>query len=175
MTQTQGSRQAVVNAIASYLGGAGITFLSSSNVFGYPPKVTSEGDFYLEGPGVQEGAMIFMRLATQRERRIELRGATGGGKMITYSLQMVIFFRSTKKKSQDAASDCDSFLDSLLIAIRASKTAGTNDGTVFQWGEGTEDGGEDVQLEVGFPVIVNGSVSQINARLDVLVLQQTTA
>jgi hypothetical protein len=118
--------------------------------------------------------MIFMRLEQQRERRIELRGATGGGKMITYQLALTILFRSSKKKTQDAGADNDAFLDSLLGAIRASKTAGTNDGTVFQWGEGSINGGEDVDLTVYYPRPINGGIIQVNSRLVVQVLQQTT-
>lgn len=173
MTQTQGSRVALTNAIATYLNGAGVESLA--NVYPYPAKFTPEGDFYAgEDPGTQSGAMIFMRIESQREKRIELRGATGGGKMIFYSLALTILFRSSKKKSQDAGLDNDSFLDALLDAIRASKTAGTDDGTVFQWGEGGENGGDDMQLDVFYPRPIDNQITQVNSKLIVQCLQQTT-
>ena len=175
MPQTQGSRTALTNAIATYLGGAGIPFLTSENVFPYPAKFTPEGDFYAgEDPGTQSGAMIFMRIENQRERRIELRGATGGGKMITYNLALTILFRSSKKKSQDAGKDNDDFLDALLDAIRASKTAGTDDGTVFSWGEGEMAGGDDMALDVYYPRPIDNQITQVNSKLVVTCLQQTT-
>lgn len=174
MTQTQGSRVALTNAIAAYLNGAGVSNLA--NVYPYPAKFTPEGEFYTgEDPGTQSGAMIFMRIESQREKRIELRGAVGGGKMISYSLALTILFRSSKKKSQDAGEDNDTFLDSLLEAIRASKTAGTSDGTVFSWGEGGDTGGDDMQLDVYYPRPIDNSITQVNSKLIIQCLQHTTA
>ena len=169
-----GPRVAVTNAIATYLNGAGVTSLS--NVFPYPAKFTPEGEFYEgEDPGTQDGALIFMRLGTQRSKRIELRGFTDpGGKMMTFTLTLTIIHRSSKQKTQDAGADNDAFLDSLIAAIEASKTAGPSDGTVFQWGEGGINGGEDLDLEVYYPRPIKAGVTQTNSRLVVQVLHQTT-
>lgn len=174
MSQTQASRVAVSQAIADYLNGAGVAYLS--NVYPYPAKFTPEGELYeSDDPGTQDGALIWMRLGTQKERREALQGAPAGGKFVYYALTMVIVFRSTKQLSQDAGYDNDVFLDSLLDAIRASKTAGTDDGTVWQWGEGTQLGGDDLNLEVFFPRPINNAVTQCNSRLDVTVVQWYSA
>ena len=172
MTQTLASRVAVTNAIATYLNGAGVQYLA--NVYPYPAKFTPEGEFYSgEDPGTSDGAMIFMRLGAQNEKRAALQGAPAGGKFVYYTLTMTILFRSSKQKTQDAGLDNDTFLDSLLDAIRADKNAGTNDGTVWQWGEGTQQGGEDLRLEVFYPHPLKqaAAVSQTNSRLEVTVLQ----
>ena len=167
------SRVAINNAIQTYLTNANIPDLA--NVYAYPAKFTPEGEFYDgEDPGTSSGAMIFMRLGTQHATRIELRGATQGGKFINYQLILTILFRSSKPKSQDAGQDFDAFLDNLLAAIAASKTAGTNDGTIFSWGEGARFGGDDLELEVYYPRPISASITQCNARLTVQVLAQTT-
>ena len=167
-----GPRVAVTNAIAAYLNGYGVTSLS--NVYPYPAKFTPEGEFYDgEDPGTQDGALIFMRLGRQESTRIELRGAPPGGKMMKFELTLTIIHRSSKQKSQDAGADNDAFLDSLIDAIEASKTAGTSDGTVFSWGEGGLNGGTDLQLETYYPRPIKAGVTQTNSRLLVTVLHQT--
>ncbi len=167
------SRVAITAAIANYLNGAGVTYLA--NCYSYPAKFTPEGEFFEgEDPGTDSGAMIFLRLGRESSERIELRGAPAGGKMRTYSLTMNILFRSTKPLSQDAGLDNDTFLDSLITAIEASKTAGTSDGTVFSWGEGGISGGRDLELETFYPHSINKQVTQVNSTLVVQVLHQTT-
>lgn len=168
------SRVAITNAIQTYLTNQDIPDLA--NVYAYPQKFTPEGEFYEgEDPGTSQGAMIFMRLGTQHASRIELRGATGGGKFVNYQLTLTIIYRSSKPKTQDAGADFDTFLDNLLAAIAASKTAGTNDGTVFSWGEGSDFGGEDFALEVFYPRPINNQITQCNARLTLQILAQTTS
>ncbi len=170
------SRVAVTAAIQTYLQNAGITYLS--NVYSYPAKFTPEGEFFSgEDPGIESGAMIFMRLGQQHEVRMSLQGLPPGGKMVYYKLELTCLFRSTKPKSQDAGLDNDTFLDSLLTAIRASKTAGTTDGTVWQIGEGSQRGGPDLELEVFFPrpLASSNGVTQTNSKLVVDVLQYASA
>jgi len=173
---TVASRGAVVAAIQTYLQNYGVTYLS--NVYAYPAKFTPEGEFFSgEDPGVDSGAMIFLRLARQHEDRIVLEGLPPGGKMVYYTCEMTILFRSMKPKSQDAGADNDTFLDSLLGAIRASKVCGTTDGTIWQWGEGSTRGGPDLDLETYFPRPLAGSngVTQTSSRLNVSVLQYATS
>lgn len=166
------SRVAVTAAIAKYLNTAGILYLA--NVYPYPAKFTPEGEFYEgEDPGIDSGSMIFMRLESQHEKRIALRGALAGGKMVTYQLALTSLFRSSKPKTQDAGADNDAFLDSLIAAIRASKTAGTTDGTVFSWGEGGINGGDDLQTEVFYPRPIKAGISQTNSRMTIQVLEET--
>jgi hypothetical protein len=170
------SRVSVTAAIQTYLQNAGITYLS--NVYAYPAKFTPEGDFFDgEDPGTQSGALIFMRLANQHDVRMSLQGLPAGGKMTYYDLELTIIFRSMKPLSQDAGLDNDTFLDSLLEAIRASKTAGTTDGTVWQWGEGSTRGGSDLELEVFYPrpLASSNGVTQTNSRLKIAVLQYASA
>ena len=166
------SRVAVTNAIQTYLAGAGVTYLA--DIYPYPAKFTPEGEFFSgEDPGTDSGAMIFMRLSTQHDVRMSLQGLPPGGKMVYYKLELTNLFRSTKPESQDAGADNDTFLDSLLTTIRASKTAGTTDGTVWQWGEGSTRGGNDLNLEVFYPrpLGARNAVTQTNSHLTISVLQ----
>ena len=174
---TTASRGAVVAAIQTYLQNAGITSLS--NVYAYPAKFTPEGEFFSgEDPGVQEGALIFLRLGRQHEDRVVLEGLPPGGKMVYYTCEMTILFRSMKPKSQDAGLDNDAFLDSLLGAIRADKLCGTSGtGVIWQWGEGSTRGGSDLDLETYFPrpLASSNGVTQTSSRLIVSVLQYATS
>ena len=152
--------------------GQNVTALS--NVYPYPAKFTPEGEFFSgEDPGTQEGAVIFLRVASQNERRMSLQGAPAGGKMVMYSLDMTIIFRSMLPRTQDVGAANDAFLDSLLFAIRASKTAGTSDGTIWQWGEGSQVGGQDIELEVFYPrpLAASQGVTQVNSNLKIQVHQ----
>jgi len=169
------SRVAVTSAIQNYLQNSGITYLS--NVYAYPAKFTPEGDFFDgEDPGTQSGALIYMRLANQHDVRVSLQGLPSGGKMTYYTLELTCIFRSQKPKSEDAGLDNDTFLDSLLEAIRASKTAGTT-GVIWQWGEGSTRGGQDLDLEVFYPRPLAGAnaVTQTNSLLKISVLQYASA
>ena len=173
------SRQTVRAAIQSYLttniGLPTALITNLSTVFSYPPKLTPEGDFFAgQDPGHQAGAVIYLWIESQSEKRIELRGATGGGKMVTYRFALDCYFRSYSKKAEDAALANEQFIDSLVAAIRASKTAGTTDGTVFQWGEGSTLGGQDVDVETFYPKMLGGTFSgtQTYSSVKVTALEQ---
>ena len=72
------SRETVRTQFVNYLNAAGITHLGSVKTF--PAKFTPEGEFYAnEDPGHQSGAIVYPYIESQREKSIELTGATGGG------------------------------------------------------------------------------------------------
>lgn len=170
------SRSSVRAAVVNYLQNAGLPGVGSGNVKPFPAKITPEGDFYQnEDPGHMQGVIIFTHIERQHEKRIELRGATGGGKEVTYEFAFTIFFRSSQPKSEDAGKDNETFLDAFISAVRASKTAGTSDGTVWQWGEGQMNGGTDVQIESDYPRSLNGksAVTQVVSVARVIVIEQT--
>jgi len=169
------SRETVRTQFVNYLNAAGITHLGSVKTF--PAKFTPEGEFYAnEDPGHQSGAIVYPYIESQREKRIELTGATGGGKEITYEVVFTCIFRSTKRKTEDAGADAEAFIDSFTNAIRASKNCGGN-GPIVQWGEGSTSGGDDIDVVVYYPKQINGSaqVTQVVSTVRVSVIEITAS
>ena len=168
------SRTTVRNQFVNYLNSAGITYLSEVKTF--PAKFTPEGDFYDgQDPGHQQGCIVFPYIEGQREKRIELTGPTGGGKEIHYEVVFTCFFRSTKRQSEDAGIDSETFLDSFTNAIRKSKNCGGS-GPIFQWGEGSTIGGDDIEVVSYYPRQINGSaaITQVISTVRVMVVEITT-
>ena len=106
------SRTAVRAQVATYLSGAGVTFLNTVKPF--PAKFTSEMEFFQgEDPGHSSGAIVYLYIASQKESRIALGGANNGRKAMEYEFVLDCFMRSMHRKSEDAGADNDTFLDSL--------------------------------------------------------------
>jgi len=169
------SRETVRTQFVNYLNNAGITYLASVKTF--PAKFTPEGEFYdNEDPGHATGCIVYPYIEAQREKRIELTGATGGGKKIAYTVVFTCIFRSSKRKTEDAGADSEAFLDSFTNAIRASKNCGGS-GPIFQWGEGTTLGGEDIDVVSYYPRQINGSasVTQVVSTVRVTVIEITNS
>jgi len=165
------SRTAVRNQIATYLEGANVTFLNSVKKF--PAKFTSEMEFFQgEDPGHSSGCIVYLYIATQKETRIAVGGAHNGRKAVEYEFVLDCFMRSTHRKSEDAGVDNDSFLDSLVTAIRADRNAG-NASLIFQWGEGNFPGGVDLDITSYYPRTINGSATtmQVYSQVRVTVIE----
>jgi hypothetical protein len=169
------SRSTVRSQFISYLEGADIPFLSK--VMTFPAKFTPEGEFYQgEDPGHQQGCIVFPYIENQSEKRIELTGPTGGGKEITYEVVFTCIFRSNKRKTEDAGTDAETFLDGFTNAIRASKNCGGN-GPIFQWGEGGTSGGSDIEVTSYYPRQINGAASatQVVSTVRVRIIEITNS
>ena len=169
------SRQTVRSAIAAYLNGANVTNLSTVKPF--PAKFTPEMEFYAgEDPGHSSGAICYIYFAGQRENREALGGAHSGQKAVTYEVVLDCFLRSSHRKAEDAGLDNEAFLDSLVSAIRADRTAGTSGSAnpIFQWGEGGwPNGGPDIEIVSYYPRMLAGnqSVMQIYSSVRVTVVE----
>ena len=169
------SRETVRTQFVDYLNGAGVTYLSGVKTF--PAKFTPEGDFYdNEDPGHAQGCIVYPYIETQREKRIELTGPTGGGKEISYTVVFTCIFRSNKRTTEDSGADSEAFLDSFINAIRASKNCGGS-GPIFQWGEGSTTGGDDIEVVSYYPRQINGSasVTQVVSTVRVTVIEITAS
>lgn len=170
------SRATVRSAIVNYLNGASITNLSTVKPF--PAKFTPEMEFFAgEDPGHSSGVICYIYFAGQRETRMELNGPTSGQKAIEYEVVLDCFLRSTHQKSEDAGSDNEAFLDSLVAAIRANRTANSN-GVIFQWGEGGfPSGGNDIEVVSYYPRLLTGtgSVTQIYSSIRLAVVELVIA
>lgn len=168
------SRATVRAAVADYLQGAGISLLGS--VFQHPMKVTPEGEFVLnETPGTATGAVIYVHLEDQFERRLGAGAPLGSGaaglKLRQYKVNLICVLRSDKPDAQDVGDDNDTFLDSLVAAIETSRTAGSPS-TVFQWGEGDTFGAPDIDIHAGMARVLRLQMSQVYSTVEVMVLEQ---
>ena len=173
------SRTTVRSAIQTYLQGksqSGNGAISSlSTVYGFPPKLTKEGDFFADDdPGTQSGAVIYLYIEHEVRKGIELRGAPAGGKLVDYTFILNCYFRSMKQKAEDAGADNETFLDSLVTAIELDKTAGAP-GVIFHWGEGSGTWrGPDIEITSYYPRPLSSSagVMQVYSEVRVHVVEQ---
>lgn len=163
-------RAAVRQAVADYLSTAGVTGLGK--VYAHPPKFTSEGEFVANNdPGHTSGAVVFIHLRRQSERRIAVGGATSGIKMRVYSVGLICVFRSKTADTQTVGAENDAFLDSLVDAILANRNAGAP-AAIFQWGEGDDFGEPDVHVDAEMPRPLRQQVSQVFSVVEVTALEQ---
>lgn len=160
------SRQSVKEQVVAYLNASGID--GCGTVYNYAPKITPEGAFYAGQPiGNAQGAVVYTHIERQLEKRIAFGGGPtistpdttpSGRKLVTYSFVFSCHFKSAQNEAEVAGLGNDEFLDSFVQAIRANRTANSpynTPGTVWQWGEGGENGGPDIQIESDLPVLLN--------------------
>lgn len=153
----------VRQAIRDYLNPevAGITYLGT--VYEALPKVANESDlFNLVPPGAGVGAVIYFFVSRQNERRIAIGGQSNGRKWRQYTVNFLCIFKSDLPDSRAGQVGFDSFFDSFTARIQASRQAGAP-GVIFQWGEGGEDGGNDLDFEFPIPRTRDGGVMLFQA------------
>lgn len=167
------SRGNVRAAIAAYLSSPNANIPYLAHVYQHPAKFTPEGEFFDgQDPGHQTGAVIFLYIGRQMEHRIALGGPHNGRKAVEYELVLDCFIRSTSPQAEDAGTAADDFLDALVAWIRADRNAG-NPALIFQWGEGANPGGPDIEIEALYPRSIRGSqqVTQTYASLRTTVVE----
>jgi hypothetical protein len=168
-------RAAVRAAIAAYLDPSNSNITGLGAVFAHPARFTPEGDFYAnEDPGTSDGAVIFLHLEHVSAKRIELKGASAGGKQRKYTLALDCFIRSSASTTQECGAFADTFLDSLTARIEADKNAGAPS-VIFQWGEAERIGEPDLDTIATYPHPIGNAqnVSQVRARITTTILEQT--
>ncbi|MDE2106429.1 MAG: hypothetical protein KGL39_54945 [Patescibacteria group bacterium] len=166
-------RKTVRTAIQTYLQTAATakTLLNVSKIYAHPPKLTPSGTFYAgQDPGHGTGCVIYLHLKRQNESRIAIGGPTNGMKARPYVLTMLCFLRSKKIDTQDVGDDNDEFLDSLTALIEADRSAGAP-ATIFQWGEGHNLFGVDIDVKAGMPRPLRSGNSQVFSTVDVVVYE----
>jgi hypothetical protein len=120
------------------------------------PKLTEAGDWFSDTSG--SGALGFIHIERQMERRIAIGGATSGVKLRVYDFGLVVILRSAKPHGEDATTDNDSILDHVVAHLQADRTLG---GSVFQAGEGDTFGEEDIEVASDLPQMLDGGIVQI--------------
>jgi hypothetical protein len=168
------SRATVRAAVAAWLTPTAVTNLA--HIYEHPAKLTNEGDFVLPN-GTAMGGIVFIQLEAHREKRIALGGPTSGIKWRRYQIVLVCLLRSASNLSQDAGINNDVFLDALVSRIQANRQLGTagSQTPIFQAGEGDTQGGDDIEVQCGFPRPMDGGVTQVfsTVRFETVELIQT--
>lgn len=161
----------VTAALAYYLDPAQSNIPYLGKVYTALPRIASENDlFNYVPPGTQVGAIIYMFIAGQSERRIALGGQHDGHKMREYTLTLFCIMKTSLQDEVEEQLAFDTFLDGLTSWIQADRNAWTEalnqggqgpyggSGYIFQWGEGSELGGTDIRFEYPVPHTVDGGI-----------------
>ena len=157
------SKQTVTQAVYEYLKPTTSNIPYLGTVYKALPKIANEADLVTSSyPGLGLGAVIYMFITHQTEKRIALGGEHDGRKWRDYDLGLLIIFKSDHRKTEDGQQAFDEFIDSLTEWIQADRNAG-NPQVVFQWGEGQVNGGSDIRLEYTFPRTLDGGVTLFQA------------
>jgi hypothetical protein len=157
------SKRAVIEAVYQYLQPekSNIPFLGT--VYKALPKIANEADLFTNSyPGLGLGAVIYLFITAQDERRIALGGPHNGRKFRTYDLGMLIIFKSDLRETVEGQAAFDEFIDGLTQWIQADRNAG-DPNVIFQWGEGTENGGTDIRIDYTMPRTMEGGVTLFQA------------
>ena len=149
----------VTQAIWEYLTPETSGIPNLGSVYTALPKVANESDLFQNSyPGIGLGAVIYMFMTAQSERRIALGGVHSGRKFRIYNLGLLIVFKSNLSQTVQGQAAFDDFIDNLTAYVEADRNAG-NAQVVFQWGEGGEAGGTDLQFDYTFPRTLDGGVT----------------
>jgi hypothetical protein len=77
-------------------------------------------------------AVVF--IASERENRLAVGGATNGWKRVDYSVILQIFHHSLQRDAEDAMSDFDTLIDNIKTRLRSDHTFGDTTGTLVWQG-----------------------------------------
>ncbi len=166
-------RYEVRNAIATYLSN-GITANSIpylNKVYPYPPKVTPQTDMLpLTIAGQDSGAVCYIHLISQDEKRIAVGGLHNGRKWREYNVGIVVYQYGVNTQSEVIGQENDTLLDALVSYILADRNAG-NASVIFQWGEGTDTGGDDIHVSAGMPVVFNQQGAYVFSTIELMAVE----
>lgn len=161
----------VYEAISSFLDPttSGITYLGE--IYSALPKVANENDlFNFVPPGTGVGAIIYTFISNRSETRIALGGAHDGRKWVQYGLTLLCVMKSDLQTAAEGQATFNTFLDSLIDYIRSNRNAG-DPSVVFQWGEGGQRGGPDIDIQLPVPKTADGGVTVFQAVCKVAVIE----
>jgi hypothetical protein len=108
------------STLYSYLTGAGISGLNQ--VFTSFPKRINYQVNATAGQMSRAAAVIF--IASERETRLAIGGATNGWKRVDFQVVLQIFHHSLQNNAEDAMSDFDTLIDNIKNTLRASHNFG---------------------------------------------------
>ena len=157
------SKSTVTQAVYQYLKPSTSNIPQLGTVYTALPKIANESDLFTSSyPGLGLGAVIYMFIVNQSEKRVALGGPHDGRKLRIYDLGLLIVFKSDLRETVDGQTAFDAFIDNLTEYIQADRNAG-NPEVVFQWGEGGENGGTDIRIDYTMPRTLDGGVTLFQA------------
>ena len=108
------------STLYSYLTGANIPTLNQ--IFTSFPKRINFQVNATAGQLSRSAAVIF--IASERESRLAIGGATGGWKRVDFQVILQVFHHSVQNNAEDAMADFDTFIDNIKNTLRASHNFG---------------------------------------------------
>jgi hypothetical protein len=149
------------------------------------PKVADESQIFTSTfPGLQVGAMIYMFITGQREKRVALGGQHNGVKFRQYDLGLLIVMKSDTPGTGEGQDAYDTLIDDLTAWIQADRNAWTEaaslggqgpyvgTGIIFSWGEGAIiGGGEDIVIDHVIPRTIDGGVTLFQSVAHITVIE----
>lgn len=149
----------VREAIAAFLDPSVSNIPSLGAVYQALPKVANEEDlFQLQPAGTGTGAVIYVFITNQSEKRAALGGANSGKKIREYEVSLLCILKSDLETSLAGQEAFDTMIDALTARVQSDRTAGTDGDPIFQWGEGTDVGAPDIRFEYPVPRTAHGGV-----------------
>ena len=159
-------RQAVRNAIQSYLQGLGVSYLGT--VYPARPTVLQEADYEqtMSGQAIaasQNGSACVAVVNIPSDRR-QRQSDTGRGFVDDWNIHDIaleLFFASTGGDAVAAQQDYDSVVDALIVGIRENPTPG---GSSVVWSAGEFKAGvahnqsEPYTSDDGLTILINGVI-----------------
>ncbi|HVN51082.1 MAG TPA: hypothetical protein VMT43_06590 [Acidimicrobiales bacterium] len=128
-----------------------VTFLSQNvagikTVYSSFPKTVLGTD--MMDPTVPSGCFAVISFGAEREQRVALGGPHSGEKRVDSTVELHLFFRSTRTMAEDAMGDFDALVENVKTLIRSDRTIG---GGAWQ-------AGEDMNTRYSDPVMVGQNV-----------------
>ena len=162
----------VSNAIYYYLHPDQSNIANFGTLYQSLPKVADEADLFTNTyPGVGVGATVYMFFTNQKETREALGGPHDGRKLREYTLTLMIIMKSDLPTTEAGQLLYNQFIDDLTAYIQADRNAGTEavalggfgpyaaTGYVWQWNEGSINGGPDLDIQHLIPRTIDGEVT----------------
>jgi hypothetical protein len=120
------------STLYSYLTGANIATLNQ--IFtSFPKRINYQVNAQ---PGQMSRAAAVIFIASERETRLAIGGATSGWKKVDFQIVLQIFHHSVQNNAEDAMTDFDTLIDSIKNTLRASHNFGdTSQVNVWQGAE----------------------------------------
>ncbi len=166
-------RSAVRTAIVNYIQ-SGITaglIPNLNTAYAYPPKVTPQSDFMPTAiAGADNGAVVYLHIVSQNEKRIAIGGTQNGRKWRQYVIGLIVYHYGISTDSQNLGAENDALMDALVTHILADRNAG-DPSVIFQWGEGSDAGGEDIRVQCGMPVLFQQQGAYIFSTIEVTAVE----
>ena len=166
-------------SIPGYDSNSVVITVINAETFTYPNTTTGSSTGGYVTTDFESGAVIFMFLGNSRRGRFAVGGSHDGLKSSVYDLTLNCYLRSSSDLAEDADVDNDTFIDDLIAAIEADRTAGTGSppaspngdgsGTISQWGEGPMSSPIDIQVKPSYPTLLSEGLSATQVYTEVTI------